>query len=140
MPYDIPHYDEVIREKVLSDIASDPTWYATILAKRIGRVILYTTPVRITWWSDYWTLATKPVPGILAVVLIGLCVLARARLLWKMLLFTLPTTATAVLVYSGQGTAWYGIFHFFAAAILVLVAFELGRLGYRELRRLRRAT
>jgi hypothetical protein len=139
MPFDVPHYDDIIREKVLSDIASDPWWYATILAKRIARIIYSTTPVRITWSSDYWTLAPRPIPGVLAVVLTALCVLAGVRLLWKLLLFTLPTCATAVLVFSGGGTPWYGIFHLFAAAILVLVAFELGRLGYRELRRLRRA-
>ena len=46
-PYELPHYEEVIRDKVLGDIRRDPVWYLGILWKRAGRILTETSPVRL---------------------------------------------------------------------------------------------
>ena len=135
LPYDMPHYDEVVRDKVLSDIRSDPKWYARILWKRVKRLVDEATPVRITWWKDWITILKAPKSGKLFLVLLVASIAARARLLWKLLLFTLPTCATAIIIYSDRGIAWYGIFHLIAAAIWIMIAYASGASLWRWWRR-----
>jgi hypothetical protein len=137
LPYDVPHYSETIRDKVLSDIKSDPGWYASILAKRVKRVIAEATPVRVAGWKK-----AIDIPGLSAwlfVPLLAMLALARERFAAKLLIFTLPTLTTALVVYSGRGVAYYGIYHLIMAAALVAIAVEGARTGVRAWRRRRDA-
>ena len=56
MPYEMPHYSEVLRDKVLSDIAEDPGWYAGILGRRAWRLLTETAPLRVAVGAAYVTL------------------------------------------------------------------------------------
>ena len=136
LPYDIDHYSDVVRDKVLDDIKRDPKWYVGILYKRVVRILTETTPVRLStrtgWWNVPW-LSPK-----LFLPLLLLAFVARARFATKLLLFTLPTVTTALAVYCANGIQYYGIFHLFSAAIGVMVLVELGRMGYAAVRRSRR--
>lgn len=123
LPYDIPHYSDVIRDKVLSDIRREPGWYANILYQRLKRVLFEATPVRLTGWRGWWEVPVAV--GKLFLPLAALMIALRSRLGVALLLFTLPTLTTAVLVYSDRGVVWYGVFHLLAAAIVVAIFIEL---------------
>jgi hypothetical protein len=116
LPYDIPFYNEVIRDKVLGDIKKDPLWYAEILAKRAGRILVEVTPIRATWWGGWLTI---PWSGVPAVAVILLFFTMRSKLLAGTALFTLPTVASAFIVYSGGGMTFYGVYHIIAFGLLV---------------------
>jgi hypothetical protein len=121
LPFDIPHYTEVIREKILTDIKNDPAWYLGILGKRVWRLISETTPLRISF-DQRWI--PIPMHGLAAVGLALVLILARSWFLLKLLLFTLPTCLSAFLVFSGKGVAYYAIYHLVGAAILAVLVVE----------------
>jgi hypothetical protein len=113
-----PVYDKVIGEKVMRDITHDPLWYLGVLARRVHRVLTWTTPVRLaagSWSEDIpWTgLATVPLVLALA--------WTRSWTLLKIALFPLGSSVPAVLVFSGTvpGQTYMGWFHIMGAAILL---------------------
>lgn len=110
-PETLPEYEAVLRDKVLGDIASDPLWYAGILLRRAARVLSQTTPVRLDF-------VDVPFSGWLVLPAVA-SLLALRR--WRQLLllgFYLPTSLTALLIYSGWGIPWGSSYH--------LVLFALG--------------
>ena len=115
LPYDVPYYNELVRDKILHDISHDPAWYLGVLAKRVGRIFTATTPIRLTWRSG-WT--NLPWRAVFVVPLLLLLVAARSRFLVGLLLFTLPSLTTALVVYSDRGITYYGIFHIIGFAVL----------------------
>ena len=60
---ELPHYTEVIRDKILDDIRSDPKWYLTILGQRFRRVLFENAPVQVAWGSHRWRLPAKAGAG-----------------------------------------------------------------------------
>jgi hypothetical protein len=135
LPYDIPNYNETIRDKVLDDIERDPKWYAGILFKRVKRILMEATPIRLSTHVGWWNVPLLTCKAFLP--LLALCLVARQRFATKLLVFSLPTCTTALVVYCDRGLPWYGIFHFFMAAIFVMLAVEVGRMAYRAYRRRR---
>jgi hypothetical protein len=116
LPYEMPFYYTVLRDKVLHDIVHDPLWYAGILARRVLRIITDTTPVRVavgSWWL------TLPIGGFLIVPLLALLIIARAWMLLKLVGFMVPLSFPALLVYSDQGMTYYSSYHLMTAAIVV---------------------
>ena len=94
-----PVYNDVLGEKVVHDISHDPLWYLGVLARRLGRILTWTTPVRLSagpWSADLpWNgLATVPVVLVLA--------WTRSWPLLKVVLFPLGTSIRAA-VFSGDG-------------------------------------
>lgn len=129
LPYDIPNYNEIIRDKVLSDIKNDPKWYAEILGKRVDRLVNEATPVRVTTRSGH--LDIPWLSGKLFAPLLVLCLLARARLASRLLMITVPSVTTALIVFCAKGPQWYGIFHLVTAALVVAVLLEALRIAAR---------
>lgn len=119
LPYDVPGYDEVVRDKVLSDIKKDPGWYLGVLAKRAGAILDETTPIRITWAKGWLQM---PWHGALSIPLLLLLFAFRQKLLAGTLLFTVPTVTSAFVVYSARGMTYYGVFHIIAFAIVLGIA------------------
>jgi hypothetical protein len=115
LPFDVPHYAEVLRGKILRDITHDPLWFAGVVARRAWRILFDATPVRLAWAATAWTL---PMHGLALLPLMALLVAARSRLLLSVILFTLPTCMPAMVVYSGGGMIYYGIYHLFVGAVL----------------------
>lgn len=116
LPYDVPFYNDVIRDKVLSDIKRDPLWYAGVLMKRVHRIFTMTTPVRVTMPSGWFTI---PWHGVVFFPLVALFALLRSRLLVGISLFTLPSVTTALVIYSDRGITYYGIFHIVTFALVI---------------------
>ncbi len=123
-----PGYHEVIREKVVRDVRADPGWYATILLKRVGRILTETTPVQLTIGAH----RARVRAGWVGPVALAILVVQLARRRWmpaKLLLFSLPLSLNPLLVYSSGGLTNYSCFHLVAAA---LAAYEgLGALARR---------
>jgi hypothetical protein len=113
-PQQLPHYSEVIRAHVLSRIFSDPLWYLTIVAKRLGRVLTETTPVRIGIGA--WTIPI-PFSGWLFLPVLVLLCRCRHWLLGRFVCFGLATSIPAVAIFSDGGMCWYSVYHNFVAAL-----------------------
>jgi hypothetical protein len=112
----LPHYFDVLRDKVIGDIIHDPTWYLSIISKRIWQVISEATPVRISlgpWWI------TLPMHGFVSFAIIFILIALRNRMLLKLVCFTLPLAATTIIIYSGGGMSFYSCYHIFITAIFM---------------------
>jgi hypothetical protein len=117
------HYHDVIREKVLGDITRDPAWYAEILAKRTRRILTATPPLAVALGGSVPALyAATGAMGLVCVPLMALLARMRRWTLLKILLFTTPLSAPALLIYSARGMTYYSTFHYFGAAILIALA------------------
>ena len=129
---DIPEYMEVLRNRVVSDITTDPIWYAEIIFNRIMRVVCDTTPVNIELG---YTRLNLPAGGILAFVACLVLAICRRWDILKVVCFTLPLAAPAIIIYSGLGMCLYSCYHVVAVAFLLSIVFELaygavGRCGH----------
>jgi hypothetical protein len=121
VPQEMPGYDAVVREKVLHDISRDPVWYAGILGRRVWRVLSVTTPVRLTAGP----VALKvPMHGAVVPVMLIALLLARCWLLAKLVIFLVPLSLSAVVVYSDRGMTYYSGYHLMAAAIFSVAVLE----------------
>jgi hypothetical protein len=122
-PEHFDRYNQVLRDKVLSDIARDPLWYAVILAKRVYRVLAEVPPLQLH--LGFRTLSARvPAVAWLAQGLLVPLVLIYLRRwdLLKLLAFCAPLTAAPLLIFS-KGGMWYPIHHLLSVAIaLALVA------------------
>jgi len=135
LPYDVPYYNDLIRDKVLGDIKKDPLWYLDILAKRVHRIFTMTTPVRLTWPTGFLNLPWK---GFFLVPLGILLALTRSRFWLGLCLFTMPTATTALLVFSDLGVTYYGIFHIITCGVFVSILVSHGLYwGKRALKKYR---
>jgi len=127
-PYEVPHYGEVLRAKVLHDVLHDPLWYLGILARRAWRVLCETSPVRLALGRRWLEL---PMHGLVAIAVLALLLWRRCWPLAKVLCFSVPLSLTALLVYSGHGMCLYSCYHVLAAALVCAVALEGVQWGYR---------
>lgn len=59
-PFETREYTEVARDKVLGDIRRDPWWYASIIARRIARILTESTPPAWRWETDRASLSRPP--------------------------------------------------------------------------------
>jgi len=121
LPFDVPHYGEVLRSKILRDVSHDPLWYAGVLARRLWRIVFETTPVRVAVGTQAWTV---PMHGLLLFPLAAMLYAAGSRLLLGMVLFTLPTCLPALIVFSGMGMTYYGVYQALVAAVGLTLAIE----------------
>ncbi len=117
-PYEIPEYAEIVRNKMLGDVVHDPLWYASILARRLVRLLAESTPPSLALGNGrFLSLPGRATWGYLAA-------LAALVLLWKregfglkLIAFTAPLAGTALLVYSGGGTPLYSVGHLVTLAV-----------------------
>ncbi len=104
---ELPEYEPVLRDKILSDIRNDPAWYLDILAQRVHRIVNAVAPTRLALGAWYIAL---PFEGWLLIPMLAFLILARRWSLLKLLCFTLPLAATAFAIYSGGGYIYYSVF------------------------------
>jgi hypothetical protein len=125
IPYNTPHYDEVMRDKVLGDIRQDPMWYAGVLGRRAWRVLTETTRPQVTLSTE----VNLPLPfsGLLVAPFALAAGLFRRWTDLKILLFSCAGSLPALLVFSGRGMTHYSVFHLCALALLVSWVVEAGR-------------
>lgn len=122
IPFRTPHYEEVMRDKVLGDIQHDPFWFGGIVVHRMVRLLTETTRPQITLSSAFaW-----PLPFSAWLVLL-LTLAAAALRRWtdlKVLAFSFAVSIPVVLVHSGHGMTNYSVFHLCALALAASAATE----------------
>ncbi|HUR29546.1 MAG TPA: hypothetical protein VM509_15255 [Planctomycetota bacterium] len=114
-PTDVPEYNELARERVLSEIRLHPGWYAGILGKRVIAILRNATPASLALGTG--RVGIFPWAGWLLLPVLIAALVARKHFLAKLVLFTTPLSAVALMVYSGSGITYYGIAHLIAFAI-----------------------
>ena len=113
---DLPEYNRLVRDRALGEIRAHPLWYAGILLRRAGAILGQATPAALTVG-----VAQLRLPGVgwlLVPIVLLMCFLWRSFEV-KLMLFTLPLSAVALLIYSGRGMTCYGIAHLIALAVAV---------------------
>ena len=113
---DLPAYNQLVRDRVVRVVRADPLWYARILLQRAGAILGQATPAALS--VGVAQLRLPGVGWVLIPVLVLSCFLRRTFEV-KLILFTLPLSAVALLVYSGQGMTYYGIAHLVALAVAI---------------------
>lgn len=120
---DIPHFDDVLRDKFLGDIRHDPAWYAGIILRRLVRLANENTPARIAVLGYEVAL---PISFALVSLVAAVLVVRKRWTLLRLLAFPLPLGLPALLIYSNRGMSYYQTFHLVAVAIgLYLLAEQL---------------
>ncbi|NLJ07672.1 MAG: hypothetical protein GX437_08390 [Sphingobacteriales bacterium] len=107
---EIPEYEPIVKEKVLSDIRHDPFWYLGILLKRILRIFSNSLPFRYCGW-------------LLFPVMVWLFRKKEFQLGW-FLIASFPLSVTPLLIYSGGNSTFNSIFPIIALAILLYFIIE----------------
>ncbi|MCF8298342.1 MAG: energy-coupling factor transporter transmembrane protein EcfT [Saprospiraceae bacterium] len=113
---EIDEYEYVLKEKVISDIKSDKLWYLGIITKRIIRTLTKTTPVSYLGWLIF--------PLIYYLI---------RKKYWdyvKLILITLPLSATSILIYSGKGSTYNSVFVYFVIVICLNEIIKYRRKGF----------
>ncbi|WP_344924343.1 hypothetical protein [Aquimarina addita] len=109
-PEELPNYEVIMKEKVLSDIKNDPVWYMEILCKRVIRTMTRTIPVPYLGW-----------------LLFPLAYFLIRRKYWdwiKLIVVSLPLSATSIIVHSGKGSTYNSLFVYFVLTIIVIQAYQ----------------
>jgi hypothetical protein len=111
------HYHDIIREKVVGDITRDPRWYLDILWKRAMRILEKTPPIAVHLGTESLQTSSALI-GFICIPLAAFLALSRRFTDLKILAFTLPLSAPALIVFSDFGMTNYSTFHYFGTAIL----------------------
>jgi len=112
-PEELNHYETVMKDKVLSDIKNDPLWYLEIIWKRIIRVLTKTLPYSYL--------------GFVAIPLLYY-LFEQKKWHWiKLIIVSLPLSATSIIIYSGRGTTYNSVFGYFVLLIIVYEVFQFFR-------------
>jgi hypothetical protein len=120
-PTDLPVYNRALRGHVLREIRDHPRWYLHILFRRFVANLNHATPVSLAFREHH--LGMPGFGWIMIPALAGACYL-RKYFLVKIILFTLPLNLTALLIYSGRGTTYYGIAHLVATSACIHLLFQ----------------
>jgi len=102
---ELMNYEKVVKAKVVSDIKNDPMWYVTILIKRVFKTLTTTIPLPYVGWLIFpltFYLFKK-----------------KKWSLLKLILVSLPLSATSIMVYSGKGSTYNSVFVYFIMAIIL---------------------
>ena len=128
-----PGYYDALREKVLGDIGRDPAWYLDILWSRTKRIFTETTPITLAV-RDLKPTGNASLVSWLTIPLLAFFAVTRRRAYVTLLLFPLPLSIPALIVYSGGGLTYYGCHHLVTAAVLGVLVLDgvRARLGRRS--------
>ncbi len=126
VPFELPGYDEALRNDLLSDIAEHPLWYARILGKRSWRILTQLPRLQIAVgkaWVAFPDLYASFLPrgswGLLLIPSVVWFWRCGSYFYLKLIFLVLPTSLTALLIYSGGNTPMYSLFHIVLAAALI---------------------
>jgi hypothetical protein len=127
---EVPHYNEIIRDKVLGDIARDPLWFLGIVGRRASFTAIEAKPVGVSFGSTLLYLDGSH----LVYACLPLFVFLTTSRRWahaKLLLFSLPLSIAPLLVYSGGGMTNYSSIHIFGLFLFLVTLYD----GVRNWRR-----
>jgi len=102
---EIPEYEQIMKDKVVSDIKSDPGWYISILLRRVVRILTVTLPV--------------PYAGWLILPIVFVLFRRKEKVFLKMILISMPLSLTPLLIFSGGNATFNSFFPYILVSILV---------------------
>jgi len=102
---EIPQYESVVKEKVLNDIQHHPMWYLKILGQRFLKICSTTLPI--------------PFMGFVAMLGFIFFIYQKKSSYVKLILVSLPLSATSLLIYSGKGATYNAMFGYLILAFLL---------------------
>lgn len=108
---EIEAYESIVKDKVISDITNDPFWYIKIITKRIIRTLSITIPFSFVGWFIFYILFLA---------------IKNKKLDYhlKLILVSLPLSATSIIIYSGKGATYNSVFVYFVIISLVFIVFK----------------
>ncbi len=115
-PADLPGYDRILQAKVLQDVRDHRSWYLNVLYRRLRRVLSATTPLSLSCGYKWWSMDFS---GMWALPTLLLLICLRKWFLAGVIAFTLPLSATAIMIYAFRGTPRFNIFHLMTFAVWV---------------------
>lgn len=115
-PTDLPGYNRLVRARVLTEIRHHPQWYARILFHRAVAILRDATPAALSLGS-----LTVGIPGAgwLSIPVLVFAFWRRRFFHAALILFMLPLSAVAMIVYSAKSMTFYGIAHLIALAVAI---------------------
>ena len=108
---EIDDYETILKNKVLSDIGSNPLWYFKILGKRFIRTLSVTIPIPYVGWLIFFILFRsfkKQIPNYHI----------------KLIAISLPLSVTSMLIYSGDGATYNSVFVYFVIMAIIFMLFN----------------
>lgn len=111
-----PDYEPLMAKLFGMRVGGDPIWYGGILIRRTWRMLTDTTPLAVQFGS-YRIAASWS--GFFWLIVLGFAVYRRRKRDMGLLLFGLPMSLPALLIYSGEGQTFYSLSHLMAATVLV---------------------
>jgi tetratricopeptide (TPR) repeat protein len=113
---EIDEYEEVMKQKVMGDIKSDPGWYIDILFKRVNRILTNTAPIHA-----HFTLKGM---GWLLLPLLLILIWVKEWRFVQLVVFALPLVASSILIYSGGNSTYSSPYHFVLLGLLLTMLIE----------------
>jgi hypothetical protein len=103
---EIACYQDILKEKVVNDVSSDPLWYGKILLNRLVRILTVTIPLPYLGWLVlllpyfYWK--------------------KDNLLLLNLILISLPLCATSLIIFSLKGSTYNGVYVYFIILFILV--------------------
>jgi hypothetical protein len=116
---ELPEYQAVIKELALEAIFSDPIWYSQIIFRRIKQILSVTTPFHYLGWFIFpflfWAVRKKEKALLIAVF------------------FSLPPSASSLLIYSKGNMTYQSLFPEIITGILMsqLLKWVWGKMDFK---------
>lgn len=104
---ELAEYDQVLKDKVLSDIQSDPLWYVEIFFKRILRILSETLPFHQIGW--------------LALPFVAFLFYQKKWGYIKLIVISLPLSFTPLFIYSGGFSTYNSVYSIIVLAIFLMM-------------------
>ncbi|MBN1894248.1 hypothetical protein JW906_07120, partial [bacterium] len=114
----VPHYESVLRKKILQDVCGDPLWYPGILLRRLLRILTHTAPL--------------PVVGFVSVPFLWFAWRRRDRSAVLAFLLSLAASLPPLLIYSKDNSTYGALYPLVAFSFLLAWMFGKGKTGGRH--------
>lgn len=127
-PFELPHYEKATRDKFLYDVRHDPVWYISILCQRVRQVLTETTPTTIQGFgvTCFSGVDVSPWNTIAFGFILVLLIIGRCYGLVRIVVFALPVSFTALVVYSKGNACFYSCYHLILTSIALAWLCEFG--------------
>lgn len=124
----MPEYNEVIKEKVLSDIGNDLGWYLSIIFNRVRVAVQKATPLSVQLARQAFTFQIPEIMfWIMACILVIYLLKKKKWFYLKVIAFSIPVSASIIFMYSGRNGTSVSVFHIFFVVVFVYILAEVVR-------------
>lgn len=116
-----PEYNAFMRKLVLGLIIKDPIWYLRIIGLRLIKLTTDIVPVNVRFGNINLELPFYP---LMAINIIGFLIYIKDYFKLKLILFSLPLSASSIIVHSLKGITYSTSYHYLACAVTIYIIYE----------------